>query len=140
MTQTPSRTTGRPATTTSRTDRPSVPHTSCRTVSPRGVQPGPEASWTTRSACLPASTEPIRSPMPMASAPAMVASSKAAWAPKRSGSTRASRAMPAASAAARRMSLESPALEASHPSATRPPRSTISAWRPWPVTPWPSRR
>ena len=39
-----------------------------------------------------------------------------------------------------RCRLTSPALVASHPSATRPPRSTISAWRPCAHTPCPSRR
>ena len=63
-----------PATNTSRTERPSVPHTSCSPTSPRGVQPHPVARWTTMSACLPASSDrcgrPCRSPRPRRSSPA----------------------------------------------------------------------
>ena len=84
-------------------------------MSPRGDHCGAVASCTTTSAYFPGSSEPISSPIPIASAPRIVAISNASCAPNHVGSTRESFAIPAASAAARRMSTWSPALVASQP-------------------------
>ena len=68
---------------------------------PRGTHCGPDVSWSTTSACLPGSSEPIRSAMPIASAPADVSSASPSAAVIDVGSTDRSRSRPTNSAAAR---------------------------------------
>ena len=92
------------------------------------------------SACLPGSSDPIRSPIPTASAPADVSRASPSLAVIDVGSVDRSRSRPTNSAAARSASTASDAFSASQPRASRPPRRQNSRCRPPAVIPWASRR